>query len=89
MGAQILHQLTLHRTLDFLVFFSSAAAIWGSQGLSHYAAANHYLDALACYRRINKQPALSINWARWGTASTIWRPISQNWLGNHGRRSGA
>ncbi|MEM9274070.1 MAG: SDR family NAD(P)-dependent oxidoreductase [Cyanobacteria bacterium P01_F01_bin.143] len=63
-GAWILHQLTQHIQLDFFVLLSSAASIWGSQGLGHYAAANHFLDALAHHRQALGLKALSINWAR-------------------------
>jgi len=61
-GAAILHQLTLSAKLDFFVCFSSIASVWGSAGLAHYAAANHYLDSLAHCRRRQGLPALTINW---------------------------
>jgi acyl transferase domain-containing protein/acyl carrier protein len=64
-GAWILHQLTVGIELDFLVLFSSGAAIWGAAGLAHYAAANHFLDMLAHYRHGRGLPALSINWGWW------------------------
>ncbi len=61
-GAAILHELTLSSRLDFFVCFSSIASVWGSAGLAHYAAANHYLDSLAHCRRRQGLPALTINW---------------------------
>ena len=69
-GAWILHELTRDLAagpdgLDFFVCFSSGAAIWGSQGLAHYAAANHFLDALVQERRRLGLPGLSINWGSW------------------------
>jgi acyl carrier protein len=64
-GAWVLHQLTVGIELDFLVLFSSGAAIWGASGLGHYAAANHFLDMLAHYRHGRGLPALSINWGWW------------------------
>ncbi|MCI0649377.1 MAG: SDR family NAD(P)-dependent oxidoreductase, partial [Chloroflexi bacterium] len=63
-GAWLLHQHTLDIDLDFFVLFSTAAAVWGSTGAAHYAAANSFLDALAHYRSSLGRPALSINWAR-------------------------
>jgi len=66
-GTWVLHQLTqgLDVLLDFFVLFSSGAALWGSQGLAHYAAANHFLDSMAHYRRSLGLPALSVNWGWW------------------------
>ena len=64
-GAWILHELTRQLELDFFVLFSSAAAIWGSKALGHYAAANGFLDALAHDRRAHGLPALSVNWGWW------------------------
>lgn len=64
-GAWVLHQLTQEMDIDFMVFFSSGAAAWGSQGLGHYAAANHFIDILAHYRRSRGLAALSVNWGWW------------------------
>lgn len=70
-GTWILHELTrsaaIRGQMDFFVMFSSAAAVWGSRGLAHYAAANHFMDAVAHYRRAQGLPALSINWGWWET----------------------
>ena len=63
-GAWVIHQLTRDMDLDFFVLFSSAASVWGSKGLAHYAAANHFLDALAYYRQGCGMAALSVNWAQ-------------------------
>ncbi len=64
-GSWLLHQATKDRPLDFFVCFSSAAAIWGTAGGGHYAAANHFMDALAQHRAALGLPVLSVNWARW------------------------
>ncbi len=64
-GAWILHKLTSGLSLDFFVCFSSAASVWGSQGMAHYAAANHFLDQLALYRCAYGLPALTVNWGWW------------------------
>jgi myxalamid-type polyketide synthase MxaC len=65
-GAWNLHRLTHDLPLDFLVFFSSAAALLGWQGQGTYAAANAFLDALAHHRRQQGLPCLSVNWGPWG-----------------------
>ena len=64
-GGRVLHEATVRRELDFLVFFSSIASVWGSKWQLHYSAANRFLDALAVHRRATALPALSINWGPW------------------------
>lgn len=69
-GASLLHELAQSTTrraaaLDFFVMFSSGASVWGSQNLAHYAAANHFLDALAQHRAALGLHALSVNWGWW------------------------
>jgi thioester reductase-like protein len=65
LGAFNLHLLTRAYALDHFVLFSSAAAVWGSTGLAHYAAANQVLDALALHRISRGLSALSIEWGMW------------------------
>ena len=61
-GAWNLHQLTLNKSLDFFLLFSSVASLLGSPGQGNYSAANAFLDAIAAYRHSLNLPALSINW---------------------------
>ncbi|MET0291569.1 MAG: beta-ketoacyl reductase, partial [Steroidobacteraceae bacterium] len=51
--------------LDFLVFYSSLSAVFGSPGQGNYVAANAFLDALAAMRIAQGLPALSIGWGAW------------------------
>ena len=70
--------------LDFMVLFSSVAAVTGEFGLSDYAAANAFLDAFA-HQRSRRARTLSINWPSWaevgmavdnsGSASTAFRAL--------------
>jgi surfactin synthase thioesterase subunit/NAD(P)-dependent dehydrogenase (short-subunit alcohol dehydrogenase family)/acyl carrier protein len=61
-----LHELTREDDLDLFLLFSSVSAIWGSVDLSHYTAANHFLDALSHHRRAETGgPALSVDWGPW------------------------
>ena len=80
LGAWILHQLTKEMKLDFFVGFSSIASVWGSKGNAHYAAANHFLDALAYYRQGLGLPALSVNWGPWAEAGMASSEEAQQWL---------
>jgi acyl carrier protein len=82
-GAWNVHRESERLGLDFFVLFSSAAATWGSTGLAHYAAGNHFLDTLAHYRSARGLPALSIDWGRWeGEGSTT--EVQHDWLGSIG-----
>jgi acyl transferase domain-containing protein len=62
-GGWLLHELA--QELDLMVFFSSAAALLGNPGQGSYAAANAFLDGLACLRRQQGLPGLSIQWGAW------------------------
>ncbi|WP_344280622.1 SDR family NAD(P)-dependent oxidoreductase, partial [Actinomadura napierensis] len=64
-----LHQQTRHLPLSAFILFSSAAATLGSPGQAAYAAANHFLDTLAAYRRAQGLPAQSIGWGYWQQAT--------------------
>ncbi|MCB0207972.1 MAG: SDR family NAD(P)-dependent oxidoreductase [Anaerolineae bacterium] len=65
LGGWLLHHLCRDLDLDFFVCFSSAAGVWGSQQQAHYGAANHFLDGLAMYRRVQGLVGLSVAWGPW------------------------
>jgi acyl transferase domain-containing protein len=83
-GSWVLHELTRDDALDWFVLFSSGSAVWGSQNLAHYAAANAFLDALAHYRHCQGLPALSINWGPWGGNSGMVKGADQAMLSQIG-----
>ena len=86
LGGWLLHQLTAPLDLDLFVCFSSAAALWGSKGQAHYAAANAFLDALARYRHGRGLPALSVAWGPWDDGGMA-RPEARERLARVGVRS--
>lgn len=61
----MLHQLSLECDLDCFVMFSSVSALWGSVNLSHYTAANHFMDVLSHYRAEAGLPTTSVQWGPW------------------------
>lgn len=61
-GAQYLHQLSRELALDFFVMFSSATTLFGNPGQANYVAANHWLEALARYRRAQGLAATAVLW---------------------------
>ncbi|MEM9568399.1 MAG: SDR family NAD(P)-dependent oxidoreductase [Cyanobacteria bacterium P01_E01_bin.34] len=82
-GGWLLHQLTLHLSLDFFVLFSSISSVWGGKGQGHYAAANYFLDVLARYRNDLGLPALSINWGPWADGGMA-EPEFADWMSRLG-----
>jgi acyl carrier protein len=70
-GTWLLHRHTRNLPLDFLCLFSSTASILGSGSLSHYAAANQFLDAFAHYRRLSGLPAVAVEWGTWDEMRTV------------------
>ena len=64
-GTWLLHQHTAAMNLDFFVMFSSNASLLGARELSHYSAANQFLDTFAHYRHRLGLPAATINWGAW------------------------
>src|SRR5262249_11312778 len=81
-GAWHLHELTASMPLDFCIYFSSTAALFGSRCQGNYAAANAFLDALAHYRRALGLVGLSINWGPWadtGMAAVVAQRQQVDW----------
>jgi acyl carrier protein len=70
-SARLLYSLSALQPVDFFVSFSTTTALLGSAQLAHYAAANAVLDALACLRRVEGRPALSINWGTWDQIRSV------------------
>ena len=64
-GSWLLHHWLPEDSLDFFILFSSVASLLGSPGQANYAAANSFMDALSCQRKVQGLPALSINWGAW------------------------
>ena len=85
-GAWVLHRLSERMELDFFVMFSSVASVWGAVSLGPYAAANHFLDALAHHRRGRGLPALSVNWGVWASRGMATNEVQQT-LGRFGMRA--
>ncbi len=65
-----LFQAVRDEPLDFLVFFSSAAAVVDSPGQSAYAAGSAYQDAYALAVRADF-PVLSVDWGYWGSVGAV------------------
>ncbi len=63
-GTFVLHRLALDLPLDFLVSFSSVAAVLGSKQVA-YAAANGFLDAYASWGAAQGVPASTVGWGPW------------------------
>lgn len=70
-GAWNLHQATRGHDLDHFILFSSISSVWGAKGLAPYAAANHFMDTLASWRRTIGLPAISINWGPWSGGGLV------------------
>lgn len=64
-GAWHLSESAADMRLDFFVFTSSIASVWGGFGQTAYGAANAYLDGLAWRMREQGVPAISVNFGPW------------------------
>ena len=70
-GAVVLDRLTRGLDIEDFVLFSSTTALLGASGFAHYAAANTFMDAVACARHARSLPALSVNWGPWEAMRTF------------------
>ncbi|MFF2848875.1 SDR family NAD(P)-dependent oxidoreductase [Streptomyces sp. NPDC058001] len=82
-----LHELTKNLDLDAFVMFSSAGGLVLAAGQGNYAAANVFLDALACRRRAQGLPAQSLAWGLWDVKTGLGARLTGNDL-DRMRRSG-
>ncbi|ASZ12601.1 non-ribosomal peptide synthetase [Chitinophaga sp. MD30] len=70
-GAENLDKATKNIPLDFMLYCSSVAGVFGNAGQADYAAANAWLDSFATNREAERQKGkrhgktLSINWPLW------------------------
>ena len=64
-GAWNLSEATADMPLDFFLFTSSIAAVWGSPDQTAYSAANAFLDGLAWRLREQGVSAISVDFGPW------------------------
>ncbi len=53
---------------DWMVLFSSAAAVLGGPGQASYAVANAWLDGFAAWRSAQGRPTFAVGWGTWARA---------------------
>ncbi len=83
-GALALHRCLAPQPLDFMLLFSSVAALFGSPGQSAYAAANAFLDAFAARCRQQGDKVWSIAWGPWAEVGWVARHGAQAQLAQAG-----
>ncbi|KAH6673321.1 polyketide synthase [Halenospora varia] len=86
-GSAHLEKIFADADLDFFIFFSSIAAIYGNEGQSNYGAANMYMTSLAYQRRARGRAASVIHIGPITGSGYITREASNNvlsWVQNHG-----
>lgn len=64
-GTYVLHQLTKAMNPDFMILFSSVAAIFPTAGQGDYAAGNTYMDTFADQFNGKGTRIMSMQWAAW------------------------
>ncbi|MBB5646149.1 non-ribosomal peptide synthetase [Pedobacter cryoconitis] len=88
-GAKNLDEATQHEQLDFMVYCSSLAGVFGNKGQSDYAAANAWLDHYAQYREQERLQGkrtgktLSINWPLWKEGGMQIDAAQEKYMANH------
>ena len=77
-AARLLEAALVSQDLDFIVYFSSLAALSGKPGMAAYAAANASLDAYCESFPAGRAPRrISINWGPWKEVGMLWRQREQ------------
>lgn len=72
-----LHQLSQTLNLDCFILYSSVSALWGSVNLSHYTAANFFLDAMSLYRKGLGLTSTCVDWGPWADVGMSAKPEEQ------------
>ncbi len=73
----------INNDLQFFVFFSSIAGVFGSKGQSDYAAANSALDKIALQmNKSRKGRYLSVNWGPWDNVGMVTEELKREFAKN-------
>jgi NADP-dependent 3-hydroxy acid dehydrogenase YdfG/acyl carrier protein len=71
LGAWYLHTLTQTLDLDCFVLYGSISSLLGTNGLSHYTAANQFLNGLSQHRQHQGLHSVCINWGPWPVGGMV------------------